>query len=72
MTKKVQAAGGNEPWKGLMTKKNYDIATEGMSAKEKRDFNQGLADRDVNFLMGLAFAGLYDPHKNPAHGKPSK
>ncbi len=72
MAKKDQAAGQNEPWKGLMTKKNYDTATKGMSAKEKKEFNQGLIERDTNFLMGLAFAGLYDPRKNPPHGKPSK
>ena len=40
MAKKDQAAGQNEPWKGLMTKKNYDTATKGMSAKEKKEFNQ--------------------------------
>ena len=61
-----------QPWKGLMTKKNYDTATKGMSAKERTEFNQGLAERDTNFLMGLAFAGLYDPRKNPPHGKPEK
>ncbi len=66
------ATKNDQPWKGLMTKKNYDIATKGMSAKEKKEFNEGLAERDTNFLMGLAFAGLYDPHKNPPHGKPSK
>ncbi|MBR1553152.1 MAG: hypothetical protein IJ631_03965 [Schwartzia sp.] len=72
MAKKEQSTRQNEPWKGLMTKKNYDIATEGMSAKDKREFNRGLEERDTNFLMGLAFAGLYDPRKNPPHGKTSK
>ena len=57
------AAKNEQPWKGLMTKKNYDIATRGMTAKDKKDFNKGLAERNTNLLMALRIEGLFDPNK---------
>ena len=57
------AAKNNEPWKGLMTKKNYDKATRGMNARDKKDFDKGLAERNTNLLMALRVEKLFDPRK---------
>ena len=63
MTKKEGAASSAKPWEGLMSKENYDKATSGLTKEQKRNFDLGLATRDVDQLMGLRLMGLYDPTK---------
>ena len=62
-TVKEALAGVTEPWKGIMTKENYDKYTKGMPKAEKEDFDLGLVTHDTNCLMSLGALGLYEPMK---------
>ena len=51
-----------KPWKGVMTKADYDTFTSKMSPALKKDFDNGLASKDTNTLMDLGARGLFSPN----------
>lgn len=71
-TAKEALAGVTEPWKGIMTKENYDKYTKGMPKAEKEDFDLGLVTHDTNCLMSLGALGLYEPAKRRTGAKGKK
>lgn len=67
MGKKIE-----QPWKGIMTKEDYDTFTKKMPPAMKKDFDMGLASGDTNTLMDLGARGLYEPKNKKARGKIKK
>ena len=61
-----------QPWKGVMTKEDYDTFTKKMTPAMKKDFDKGLASGDTNPLMDLGARGLYEPNNKKARGKIKK
>ena len=61
-----------QPWKGVMTKEDYDTFTKKMPPAMKKDFDKGLASGDTNTLMDLGARGLYEPNNKKARGKIKK
>ena len=62
----------DQPWKGVMTKTDYDTFTKKMTPAMKKDFDAGLASGDTNTLMDLGARGLYEPSNRKARGKIKK
>ena len=65
MAKKETAKNtGKEPWKGIVSKADYEKLTSKMSAKGKKEFDSGFDGKggaDTNFRMSLGATGFYEP-----------